>query len=108
VVTEDEEMTMKPRHFFQLAMTLAALLEPAISFSNYSAFAQATGPSAPRGPVYVRDFLFDVQNLKPDQGLFGYRGGPVGRLLHGLKPSEDPIAKAQELVTLLSNRLSPD
>jgi Domain of unknown function (DUF4410) len=106
VVPEDEETTMKPRHFFQLAaITLAALLAPPIYSSNYSALAQTTAPSAPKRPVYVRDFLFDAQNLKPDQGLFGGRGGPVGRLLHGLKPSEDPAAKAQELVTLLSNTI---
>jgi Domain of unknown function (DUF4410) len=106
VVPEDEETNVKPKYFFRLAaIALAAFLAPAIYFSNYSAFAQATAPSAPRGPVYVRDFLFDAQNLKPDQGLFGGRGGPVGRLLHGLKPSEDPTAKAQELVTLLSNTI---
>ena len=53
----------------------------------------------------MRDFLFDSQNLKPDEGLLGRREGPVGRLLHGLKPSEDPAAKARELVTLLSNTI---
>ena len=53
----------------------------------------------------MRDFLFDSQNLKPDEGLLGRREGPVGRLLRGLKPSEDPAAKARELVTLLSNTI---
>ena len=65
-------------------------------------FAQAT---VSKQPVYVRDFLFDSQNLKPDEGLLGRREGPVGRLLRGLKPSEDPAAKARELVTLLSNTI---
>ncbi|HEY6363679.1 MAG TPA: DUF4410 domain-containing protein [Candidatus Binatia bacterium] len=96
---------MKARHLVQLALTLVALWGPAIYFDNSSAFAQATAPSAPKGPVYVRDFLFDAQNLKPDPGLLGGRGGPIGRLLQGLKPSEDPAAKAQELVTLLSNTI---
>jgi hypothetical protein len=97
---------MKPRNLLLFAaMTLVALWGPAIYFDNYSAFAQAAVPSAPKGPVYVRDFLFDAQNLKPDQGLLGSRGGPIGRLLQGLKPSEDPAAKAQELVTLLSNSI---
>jgi hypothetical protein len=107
VVPEDEEeTTMKPKHFFRLAaIALAAFLAPSIYFSNYSAFAQATGPSAPKGPVYVRDFFFDTQDLKPDQGLLGGRGGPVGRLLQGLKPSEDPAAKARQLVELLSNTI---
>jgi hypothetical protein len=97
---------MKAKHLFQLvAISLAALWGPAIYIGSYSAFAQATAPSAPKGPVYVRDFLFDAQNLKPDQGLLSGRGGPIGRLLQGLKPSEDPAAKAQELVTLLSNTI---
>jgi hypothetical protein len=97
---------MKAGHLFQLAaISLAALWGPAIYFDNYSTFAQATVPSAPKGPVYVRGFLFDAQNLKPDQGLLGGRGGPIGRLLQGLKPSEDPAAKAQELVTLFSNTI---
>jgi Domain of unknown function (DUF4410) len=101
-----EEASMKARHLFQLAaITLAALWGPAIYFANYSVFAQATAPSAPKGPVYVRDFRFDAQNLKPDQGLLGGRGGPVGRLLQGLKPSEDPAAKARQFVELLSNTI---
>ena len=97
---------MKPRYFiFFAAMTVTTLSwGPAINF-NRAFFAQATVPSAPKGPVYVRDFLFDAQNLKPDQGLLGGRGGPVGRLLHNLKPSEDPATKARQLVELLSNTI---
>jgi hypothetical protein len=97
---------MKPRCPVGLAaMTLAVLLGPSIDFANFAAFAQATGPSAPKRPVYVRDFFFDAQNLKPDQGLLGRREGPVGRLLQNLKPSEDPATKARELVALLSNTI---
>jgi hypothetical protein len=51
---------MKPRYLLGLAATLAALLEPSIDFANLMAFAQASAPSAPKGPVYVRDFLFDA------------------------------------------------
>jgi len=96
---------MKARYFFLLATTLAGFLWQAIDCKNHPAFAQVTAPVAPKRPVYVRDFLFDSQNLKPDEGLLGRREGPVGRLLHGLKPSEDPAAKARELVTLLSNTI---
>src|SRR4029434_4351590 len=92
---------MKPRYLLLFA-ALAGFLWQAIDFTNQPAFAQAT---APKRPVYVRDFLFDAQNLKPDEGLLGRREGPVGRLLQGLKPSQDPTAKAQQLVTLLSNTL---
>ena len=92
---------MKARHLFLLA-ALAGFLWQAIDFTNHPVFAQAT---VSKQPVYVRDFLFDSQNLKPDEGLLGRREGPVGRLLHGLKPSEDPAAKARELVTLLSNTI---
>jgi Domain of unknown function (DUF4410) len=96
---------MKAQDFFQLAaIILAALFGSNIYFASYSAFAQATAPAAQR-PVYVRDFLFDAQNLKPDQGILGGRGGPVGRLLQNLKPSEDPAAKARQFVELLSNTI---
>jgi Domain of unknown function (DUF4410) len=96
---------MKRRQFFQLTVTLAALLAPPIYFSNYSAFAQPNARSTPKGPVYVRDFFFDAQNLKSDQGLLGRKEGPAARLLQNLKRSEDPAAKAQQLVTLLSNTI---
>jgi hypothetical protein len=96
---------MKPRYLLVLAGTLAVLLGPSIDFANLTAFAQAPAPSAPRGPVYVRDFLFDSQNLKPDEGLLGGRAGPVGRLLKNLKPSEDPATKARQFVELLSNTI---
>jgi Domain of unknown function (DUF4410) len=95
--------SMKATDFFLLVVTsLAGFLWQAIDFTNQPAFAQAT---APKRPVYVRDFLFDAQNLKLDEGLLGRREGPIGRLLQGLKPSEDPAAKAQQLVTLLSNTI---
>jgi hypothetical protein len=97
---------MKPKLFFQLAaLTLAALLGPTIYVASHPVFAQAPAPSAPKGPVYVRDFLFDAQNLKPDEGLLGGRAGPVGRLLQNLKPSEDPAVKARQFVELLSNTI---
>jgi hypothetical protein len=96
---------MKARNFFLLAAALAGFLWQAIDFTSDPVFAQATDPSAPKRPVYVRDFLFDAQNLKPDEGLLGRREGPVGRLLQGLKPSEDPAAKAQHVVVLLSNTI---
>jgi len=98
---------MKSRYLFLFA-ALAGFLWQAIDCKNHPAFAQVTAPAAPvapKRPVYVRDFLFDSQNLKPDEGLLGRREGPVGRLLQGLKPSEDPAAKARELVTLLSNTI---
>jgi len=95
---------MKSRYLFLFA-ALAGFLWQAIDCKNHPAFAQVTAPVAPKRPVYVRDFLFDSQNLKPDEGLLGRREGPVGRLLQGLKPSEDPAAKARELVTLLSNTI---
>jgi Domain of unknown function (DUF4410) len=95
---------MNAKHFLLIATTLLAFLSQ-ITFKKNLAFAQATAPVAPQRPVYVCDFLFDSQNLKPDEGLLGRREGPVGRLLHGLKPSEDPAAKARELVTLLSNTI---
>ena len=97
---------MKAKHLFQLAgITLAALWGPAIYFANCSACAQATAPSVRKGPVYVRDFLFDAQNLKPDEGLLGRRSGPVGRLIENLKPAEDPAVKARQFVELLSNTI---
>jgi hypothetical protein len=96
---------MKARHLFLLSTALAGFLWHAIDFTSDPVFAQATDPSAPKRPVYVRDFLFDAQNLKPDEGLLGRREGPVGRLLQGLKPSKDPAAKAQQLVLLLSNTI---
>jgi hypothetical protein len=96
---------MKPRYLLGLAATLAALLEPSIDFANLMAFAQASAPSAPKGPVYVRDFLFDAQNLKPDEGPLAGRAGPVGRLLKNLKPSEEPATKARQFVELLSNTI---
>src|SRR4029434_7396783 len=92
---------MKPRYLLLFA-ALAGFLWQAMDFTNQPAFAQAT---APKRPVYVRDFLFDAQNLKPDEGLLGSRERPVGRLLQGFKPSQDPTAKAQQLVTLLSNTI---
>ena len=95
---------MKPRYLFLFA-ALAGFLGQAIDSTNHPVFAQVTAPVGPKRPVYVRDFLFDSQNLKPDEGLLGRREGPVGRLLHGFKPSEDPEAKARELVTLLSNTI---
>jgi hypothetical protein len=95
---------MNVKHFLLIATTLLAFLWQ-ITFKNNPAFAQAT---VSKQPVYVRDFLFDSQNLKPDEGLLGGREGPVGRLLHGLKPSEDPAAKARELVTLLSNTIASE
>lgn len=95
---------MKARHFLLVATTLLALSWQ-ITSKNNPAFAQATAPAAPQRSVYVRDLLFDAQNLKTDQGLLGKREGPVGRLRRGLKPSEDPTAKAQELTRLLSNTI---
>src|SRR4030095_5779726 len=92
---------MKPRYLLLFA-ALAGVLWQAIDFKNHPAFAQAT---APQRPGYVRGFLFYAQNWKPDEGLLGRREGPIGRLLQGLKPSEDPAAKAQQLVTLLSNTI---
>lgn len=93
---------MKPRNLFLLVASLAGFWLQAINFTKQPAFAQ---PTAPKRPVYARDFLFDAQTLKPDEGLLGRREGPVGRLLQGLKPSQDPAAKAQQLVTLLSNTI---
>ena len=93
---------MKARHLLLLAAALAGFLWQAIDSTNHPVFAQAT---VSKQPVYVRNFLFDSQNLKPDEGLLGRREGPVGPLLRGLKPSEDPAAKARELVTLLSNTI---
>jgi Domain of unknown function (DUF4410) len=96
---------MKARYCFLLATALAGFLWHAIDFTSGPVFAQATDPSAPKRPIYVHDFLFDAQNLKPDEGLLSRREGPVGRLLQGLKPSQDPAAKAQQLVELLSNTI---
>jgi hypothetical protein len=96
---------MKARYLFLFAAVLAAFSWQAIGFANHPALAQTTGPVALQRPVYVRDFLFDAQNLKPDQGLLGRRERPIGRLLQGLKPSQDPAAKAQELAALLSNTI---
>lgn len=97
------ERNMKFRYLFFLGVALAGSMSQAIHRQSYDVLAQATAPDAPKRPVYVRDFLFDTQNLKPDEGLLGRREGPVGRLRQGLKPGADPAAKAQELVTLLSN-----
>jgi hypothetical protein len=95
---------MKASYLVQLsAITLAVLLGPAIDVGSHRVFAQA--PSVPKGPVYVRDFLFDAQNLKPDEGLLGGRSGPVGRLLQDLKPAPDPAVKARQFVELLSNTI---
>src|SRR5262247_879036 len=96
---------MKPKNLFLLVAALAGFWSQAISFTKQPAFAQATGPVAPKRAVYVRDFLFDAQNLKPDEGLLGRREGPVGRLLQGLKPSQDPTTKARRFVELLSNTI---
>jgi hypothetical protein len=97
---------MKTRYRSQLiAIILAVLLGPAICVSGRRVFAQAIAPSAPKGPVYVRNFLFATQNLKPDEGLLGGRAGPVGRLRKNLKPSEDPATKARQFVELLSNTI---
>src|SRR5215475_5529864 len=96
---------MKLRYLFFLGVALAGAPWQEIHLPNYTVFAQATAPAAPQRPVYVRDFLFDAQNLKPDEGLRGAREGPIGRLLGGLKPSQDPATKAQQLVELLSNTI---
>src|SRR5262245_54737675 len=95
---------MKLRYFF-LGVFLAGAPWQAIDLTNHAVFAQTAAPVAPQRPVYVRDFLFDAQNLKPDEGLLGRREGPIGRLLGGLKPSQDPTTKAQQLVELLSNTI---
>src|SRR5215510_5064328 len=95
---------MKLRYLFFLGVALVGAPWQAIHLTNYTVFAQ-TAPVAPQRPVYVRDFLFDAQNLKPDEGLLGRREGPIGRLLGGLKPSQDPATKAQQLVELLSNTI---
>jgi hypothetical protein len=96
---------MKARHLFLLAAAVAGFLWHAIDFNSDPVFGQATAPGAPQRPVYVRDFLFDAQNLKADEGLLGRRQGPVRGLLQGLKPSEDPTAKARHLAALLSNTI---
>src|SRR5262249_44866057 len=96
---------MKLRYLFFLGVALAGAPWQPIHLTNYTVFAQATAPAPPQRPVYVRDFLFDAQNLKPDAGLPGARGGPIGRLLGGLKPSQDPATKAQQLVELLSTTI---
>jgi hypothetical protein len=57
---------MKARYLFLLAAALAGFLWQAIDFTNHPVFAQAT---VSKQPVYVRDFLFDSQNLKPDEGF---------------------------------------
>src|SRR5215475_9752172 len=82
---------MKLRYLFFLVIVLAGAPWQAIHLASYTVFAQATAPVAPQRPVYVRDFLFDAQNLKPDKGLLGRREGPIGRLLGGLKPTQDPV-----------------
>src|SRR5262245_528247 len=94
--------SMKARHLILLAAPLLAFLWQAIGFTSDPIFAQAT---APKAPVYVHDFLFDAQNLKPDEGLLGRRERPIGRLLGGLKPSQDPATKARQFVELLSNTI---
>ena len=96
---------MKARHLVLLAAALAGFLWHAIDFNSDPVFSQANAPGAPQRPVYVRDFLVDAQNLKADEGLLGRRQGPVRGLLQGLKPSEDPTAKARQLVALLSNTI---
>jgi hypothetical protein len=69
---------MKARYLFLLVAALAGFFSQPINFTSQPAFAQAT---ATKRPVYVRDFVFNAQNLKPDEGLLGRREGPVGRLL---------------------------
>src|SRR5262245_29417761 len=98
-------INMKLRYLFFLGVVLAGALSQAIHLTRYAVFAQATAPVTPQRPVYVRDFLFDAQNLKPDEGLLGRREGPIGRLLGGLKPSQDPATKARQFVELLSNTI---
>src|SRR5215831_17877040 len=98
-------MNMKLRYLFFFGVFLAGTPWQTIHLTNCTVFAQATAPVAPQRPVYVRDFLFDAQNLKPDEGLLGRRERPIGRLLGGLKPSQDPVAKAQQLVVLLSSTI---
>jgi len=98
-------INMKLRYLFFLGVFLAGAPWQATHLTNCTVFAQATAPAAPQRPVYVRDFLFDAQNLKPDEGLLGRRERPIGRLLGGLKPSQDPATKARQFVELLSNTI---
>jgi len=95
---------MKLRYLFFLGVVLAGAPWQAIHLTSYAVFAQ-TAPVVPQRPVYVRDFLFDAQNLKPDQGLLGRKERPIGRLLGDLKPSQDPATKARQFVELLSNTI---
>jgi hypothetical protein len=59
-------------------------------------------------PVVVREFAFDVAQLRPDQGLLGGRQGPGKRILGNLRPEETPAEKAARLAGLLSETIAKE
>lgn len=73
----------------------------------------ATSPAksaAPAGPaVYVADFELDAASIRHDAGRLSGKPGPVGRVGGRLSgASDDPVARAQELVDLMARSLVKD
>jgi hypothetical protein len=66
-----------------------------------------TAIAQPKPPVYVRDFLFEVQHLPEDRGLLS-RDAPIRRRLKDLESREDPATKAHQLAASLSTTIVAD
>jgi hypothetical protein len=56
--------------------------------------------------IYVADFELEAQNIQQEEGRLASRPGPVGRVGERLsRTSQDPEARARQLVDLMSNSL---
>ncbi len=98
---------MKPILPLARWLFLAALISSGCKTAKVTS---ETGPALPALPkpavIYVADFELGAQTIHHDDGILGSRPGPVGRVTSRLSgTSEDPSARARQLVDLMANTI---
>jgi hypothetical protein len=94
-----------------LALTLCAAPGSKTVKVNADASPAPPAPPAPAKPVvvYVTDFELGAESVKHEDGRLSGRGGPLGRVGGRLSgSSNDPAARARQLVDLMANSLVKD
>jgi hypothetical protein len=80
---------------------------PANSTASSLAAANAALVANPR-PVVVRDFAFEVEQMRTEQGILAGRQGPARRIVGGVRAEETPAQKAARLAGLLAETIAKE
>lgn len=101
---------MKKFLFLASCLVLAEIVGPGCKSAKVTGERNFTAPvSAKPVIVYVTDFELSAQTVKHEEGLLSGRPGPVGRVGDRLTgASNDPAARARQIVDLMANTLTKE